>query len=201
MNGSSSTLHRPVPGRRRWTWLFRANPLRRRTDKIQAAVLAACTLVAAAAVPLITVLALHVQRSTVDDVRATQQNSTQTTATTTGPGQSPLGSSGPVSPTLAAPARWTTPTGDLRTGFIQVPADTPPGTDRQITIAGDGHYVSKASAQTSTVVVPIIFGMTLFAVTLLVCFLTYNIISTVLERQRATALTNEWAELSRTSSL
>ncbi|GAA3096660.1 hypothetical protein JOF29_004266 [Kribbella aluminosa] len=198
MNGSSSTLHRPVPGRLRWTWLFRPNPLRRRTDKLQAATLALCTLVAAATVPLITLLALHVHRSAVADLHLAEHSTTQTAATTTGTGQSPLGSSGPISSTLAAPARWITPTGDLRTGWIQVPADTPPGTERQITITADGRYLP--STHNSTVLIPTIFGLAMLAVAVLLCTLTYRGILTILERRRAVAWDAAWADLSRTSA-
>lgn len=198
MYGSSSTLHRPAPGRRRWTWLFRPNPLRRRTDKLQAAALALCTLVAAATVPLITLLALHVHRSAVAELQLAEHGITQTTATTTGTGQSPLGSSGPISPTVAAPARWTTATGDLRTGWIQVPADAPPGSEQQISISTDGRYVP--STHSSTVVIPTIFGLTMLAVAVLLCTLTYRGILTILDRRRAAAWANAWAELSRTSA-
>lgn len=198
MNGSSSTLHRPVPERRRWTWLFRSNPLRRRTDKVQAAVLALCALAAAAAVPLITVLALHVQRTTAEDLHVARQGATQTVATTTGVGQSPLGSSGPISTTVAAPARWTTSTGDLRTGMIQVPADTLPGTDQQITISPDGRYLPKGTTQGSTVVIPIVFGVTMLAVALLTCTLIYGAVSGLLERRRAAAWGTAWEKFART---
>ncbi|MFD7160060.1 hypothetical protein ACFV9C_36100 [Kribbella sp. NPDC059898] len=200
MNGSSSTLHRPVPERRRWTWLFRPNPLRRRTDKVQAAVLALCALVAAAAVPLVTLLALHVHRTTAEDLHAARQGATQTTATTTGVGRSPLGSSGPISTTVTVPARWTTTTGDLRTGMIQAPADTPPGTDEQITIGTDGRYLPKGATQGSTVVIPIVFGVTILAVALLTCTLIYGAITGLLERRRAAAWGSAWEEFARTST-
>ncbi|WP_427893444.1 Rv1733c family protein [Kribbella sp. GL6] len=200
MNGPSSTLHRPVPERRRWTWLFRPNPLRRRTDKVQAGVLALCALAAAAAVPLITLLALHVHRTTADDLHAAQQGATQTTATTTGVGQSPLGSSGPISTTVAAPARWTTTSGDLRTGMIQVPADTPAGTDEAITIGADGRYLPTGSTHGNTVVIPIVFGATMLAVSLLTCTLVYGGITGLLERRRAAAWGSAWEEFARTSA-
>ncbi|GAA1598734.1 Rv1733c family protein [Kribbella karoonensis] len=200
MNGSSSTLPRPVRERRRWTWLFRPNPLRRRTDKLQAAALAFCALVGAAAVPLVTLLALHVHRTTDADLHTAQQGATQTIATTTGAGRSPLGSSGPTSPTVAAPARWTTTTGDLRTGMIQVPADTPPGTNQQITITSDGHYLSKASAHGSTVVIPIVFGVTMLSVALLTCTLIYGAITSLLNRHRAAAWDTAWEDLARISA-
>lgn len=84
--------------------------------------------------------------------------------------------------------------------MIQVPADTPPGTEEQITVTSDGNYLSEASTHGSTVVIPIVFGVTMLAVSLLTCTLLYGAVSGILERRRAAAWGDAWAEFSRMSA-
>ena len=90
-----------------------------------------------------------------------------------------------------------TATGEVRTGWIQVPADVPVGTQLQIGIAGDGRYLPKAPTRGDTVVVPAVFGVAMLAVTILVCTLTYRGFVRLLERRRAAAWDEAWAAFAR----
>jgi len=98
------------------------NPLRRRSDRVEAFIFGGLLVAAAAGAPVAAVTGGHwALASAQQAARIERETSHQVRAVLLAvPGTSPSGYS--VTATVAAQARWTTPAGTTRTGEIPVPA-------------------------------------------------------------------------------
>ncbi len=170
------------------------NPLRRRTDRIEAAITAVIIATLLTAGPLAAILAGQLTyRADMRELRAQQASRYRTTAILL---SLPVPLSSPVPgyfPGLQARARWTAPDGSVRTGLVSAPAGARPGSTVTVWEQASGRL-------TGPPVTPVeVTGdvvMAVFLAVLGLCLLleiALALARTALARRRAAAWEAEWA--------
>lgn len=170
------------------------NPLRRRSDRAETAVLAALVAALAAGGPFAAMAAGAWEHAAAHREQSAQEASWRLVPAVVrgAPVVDPVRTGATAATGFEAPARWTAPDGTAVTGRIPVPADTTPGTTIRIWVARDGVLAgaplrdSQVQAQAALAEV---YGVAGTAVTVAVAGLLAR---RALDRRRLAAWDAEW---------
>jgi hypothetical protein len=169
------------------------NPLRRRSDRVEAYILGGLVVVAAVAAPLGAVTAGDwAHAAAVREAQVQDETWRQVPAVLLAPPRM-SGNGYSVSGTSAAPAQWTAPGGRQHTGQIIVPAGTLKGTVTTIWTDQSGDAASPPLTQAEVAEQGTFAALVTVAAVLLACLLTAVATRVVVNRRRMAAWTADWA--------
>jgi hypothetical protein len=182
-------------------WLGRAargvrpdrNPLRRRSDRVEAFIFGGLVVAAAAGAPVAATMAGN--WAYADTARAAQlQQETRhpAWATLVAPPQATV-SGYTISGMTPALARWTTPSGALRTGQVSVPSGSAKGTAVAIWIDQAGDVTTPPLTPAQVDDQGTLMAFVTAAATLMACLVAALATRFVVNRRRMAAWTADWA--------
>lgn len=123
-------------------WRPDRNPLRRRSDRAESAVLATLFVVFLAAAPFVSQACYASERSMADRVQEAQRTWRQVPAVLLEPGPGEPVNMGFWVYFPEAPARWTAPDGKAVTGDVPVTSDAAAGTTVRVWVTRDGRLTA-----------------------------------------------------------
>jgi hypothetical protein len=174
-------------------WWPDRNPLRRTSDRVETAIVAAALVLFLAGAPLLTLFAWHWADATALRVQQQQQSSWHQVSAVLLANAQPvidIGYGGVAGPEV--PARWTAPDGTARTGDVPAPASAQAGRTVRIWVAESGALTgpplrpeqATGQAAMASVLAPFVLG------TVLIC--AVSLARYVLNRRRLASWAADW---------
>ena len=181
-----SPAMRPI----RWPHGYRPsrNPLRRRCDRVEAAILGALLVVLAVAAPLAAIVVGHSVYHSATDARHTQ-------LTTGHRVQAVLLTSAAWDPGgyfASAQARWTAPDGTRRTGTVFPAAGTPAGAEVQVWVDGSGRLTDEPLKPSQVQGQAVLAGVLAVMCVAVVLWGAGQAVRLAADRRRLAAWDDEW---------
>jgi hypothetical protein len=170
-----------------------SNPLRRRIDRVETLIFGGLLVAAATAAPIAAVQASHVAYAdAMRAVRVQQETGHQTTAVLLA---TPAASANGYTVTSLAPAmaRWTTPHGGVRTGDIEVPANSVKGETFTIWTDATGDVTTSPATQSQAAGQGTFAAILAVLLTLVTCFAAAGITRVLVNRRRLAGWAADWA--------
>jgi hypothetical protein len=182
-------------------WLGRAargvrpdrNPLRRRSDRVEAFIFGGLVVVAAAGAPVAAVVAgrwAHADAARAAQVQ--QETRHQVRAVLLAPPHATV-SGYTINGMSPAMARWTAPSGVLRTGQIAVPSDSARRTAITLWTDQAGDVTSPPLTPAQVADQGTLMALVAASLTIVACLLTAVVTRIVVNRRRIAAWTADWA--------
>jgi hypothetical protein len=174
----------------RWPHGYRPsrNPLRRRCDRVEAAILGALLVVLAVAAPLAAIVVGHSVYHSATDARHTQ-------LTTGHRVQAVLLTSAAWDPGgyfASAQARWTAPDGTRRTGTVFPAAGTPAGAEVQVWVDGSGRLTDEPLKPSQVQGQAVLAGVLAVMCVAVVLWGAGQAVRLAADRRRLAAWDDEW---------
>ncbi|HKS49659.1 MAG TPA: hypothetical protein VJT49_32020 [Amycolatopsis sp.] len=192
------------------TWLTRQwrllrpgrNPLARRCDRIEAAVLILAVVLCLAAIPLVILLgaSVHARQSEVARAQAAERHQAMAvTLTDVGPAAA---NDTPAAATTAeqTPVQWGLPDGGARTGVVSVASATPAGSLVPIWLDRNGDVTTAPMSPVKAVALASGFAVLAWIGIAVAVVVLTRAVRVLLDRSRAAAWSREWELFSRKSS-
>jgi hypothetical protein len=193
---SDRTRYRCSPAARLWRWLRAGrNPLRRRSDRIEAAALTAVLLGALLAVGLSVWAGAQrydAQRH-LSAVQAASRHQVTAVLLRDAPSTHAVQLAAPATTTTLA--RWPGPGGAARTGNLRVLAGSPAGTHIAIWVDAAGRQVRPPTSQAEAVGTGIVVGLFGALITTGTLAAGFLLLRRRLDRTRLSAWDSEWARI------
>jgi hypothetical protein len=178
---------------RRWRW--RPNPLKRRSDRLEAWAVLCAFLVSAVGGTVLALLAWSAALDVAEEQRAERQRVAAVLTKAADPDARETFYQAPDADTSRAPVRWTAPDGTARHGMAEVPDGARAGASVPVWIAPDGSQTAPPAgagmAHFQAGICALLASGTLIA---LVCA-GHAGVRAALDRRRADAWERAWAEV------
>ncbi|WP_431930918.1 Rv1733c family protein [Nonomuraea jabiensis] len=177
-------------------WLGR-NPLRRRSDRLEAAGVALTLVLLLFSVWPAVVVGRSVYDRGLQAERATPGIRQSVTATLVRDAPYTLPAAGGedgAEPGSHAPARWTAPSGERKTGEVAVPAGTRAGTSVKVWIDGHGELTTPPTSHAETLAGAVVAAFLVVVGSAATLTLAFRVFRWSLDRGRYAAWDASWAE-------
>ncbi|MDT0381567.1 hypothetical protein RM572_22670 [Streptomyces sp. DSM 42041] len=176
-------------------WRWRANPLRRRSDQVEAWVLLLALVAGVVGGALATLVTWGVARGTAEDQRTERLRVSAVVMEDADPQSRETFYKAPGADTSRVPVRWTAPDGTVRSGSAEVPDGSRAGTSVPLWVAPDGSQTAPpAGAAMAALQSGICAALAGGAVVALVC-VAQATVRGGLDRRRARQWEREWARV------
>lgn len=176
-------------------WRWRANPLKRRSDRVEAWVVLIAFLLAAVGGMTAAVLTWSAARDVAQEQRVERQRVPAVVTQPADPEARETFYKAPNADTTRVPVRWSAPDGTVRHGTAEVPDGSRAGTSVAVWIGPDGGQTAAPPGTAMAVLqAGLCAGLASGTVVALVCAAQAGVRGRI-DRRRATAWERAWAEV------